>query len=45
MIGAFELLEQSTNAIERNPRFQRAKIVRFDLKALDPWDRAALREA
>ena len=45
MIRAFQLLEQGPDAIERNARLQLAKVVGFDLKALEPWHRAALREA
>jgi hypothetical protein len=45
MIRTFQVLEQSANAIQRHTGPQPAKIVRFDLKALDPGSRAALCEA
>jgi len=40
MIRTVQVLQQSANAIQRHARFQSAKIVRFDLKPLDPGSRA-----
>ena len=45
MIRAFQVLEHGANAIQRDTRPQAAKIVRFNMKALDSGNRAALREA
>ena len=45
MMGAFKLLEQHTDLIQRQPRTQTAKIVRFDKKCIDFCDGASLRQA
>lgn len=45
MMGAFKLLEQHPDLIQRQPRAQTAKIMRFDKKCIDFGNGTPLRQA